>query len=107
MRRVRGEQDIIVRYARERAIETLPALLASREDRRRLLELATRLMADPRLHAANPTAEQLVMLEELRRRLGSDSPPVARAPQVRTRNRSGVRTPKARRREASSGARSR
>jgi pimeloyl-ACP methyl ester carboxylesterase len=48
-RRVRGEQDIVVRYARERAIETLPQLLADRDDRARFLALLDRLAADPRL----------------------------------------------------------
>ena len=38
-RRVRGEQDIVVRYARERAMETLPGLLADRADRERFVQL--------------------------------------------------------------------
>jgi pimeloyl-ACP methyl ester carboxylesterase len=69
MRRVRGEQDIIVRYARERAIETMPALLRDRRDRERLLELATRLMADPRVQAAKPSANQLAAVHELEQAL--------------------------------------
>lgn len=48
-RRVRGEQDIVVRYAREQAIETLPQLLADRDDRTRFLALLDRVVADPRL----------------------------------------------------------
>jgi pimeloyl-ACP methyl ester carboxylesterase len=54
-RRLRGEQDIVVRYAREQAIETLPQLLQDREDRGRFLELLDKLVADPRLlgHAFN------------------------------------------------------
>lgn len=66
-RRIRGEQDIIVRYERERAIETMPALLAEKRDRERLQEFVTRLMADERIQTAQATPEQLAALESLRR----------------------------------------
>ncbi|TMH28942.1 MAG: DUF3141 domain-containing protein [Betaproteobacteria bacterium] len=39
-RRVRGEQDIIVRYEPEKALATLPVLLEDPEDRTRLIALA-------------------------------------------------------------------
>ena len=51
-RRIGGEQEIIARYEPERAIETLPVLLANRKDRDRLLTLLERVLADrqcPRL----------------------------------------------------------
>ncbi len=48
-RRIRGEQDIIVRYARKRAIETFPKLLANPRDRERFLTIVSKLDADPRL----------------------------------------------------------
>ena len=38
-RRIRGEQDIIVRYEPDRALVTLPRLLTRRGDRARLLTL--------------------------------------------------------------------
>ena len=49
MRRIRGEQEIIIRYESERAFETLPQLLADPEDRERFLELLDRLLADRRI----------------------------------------------------------
>src|SRR5262245_6929002 len=58
-RRIRGEQDIIVRYERARALATMPALLPSRADRDRLLELMSRLCTDERVQATQPTPEQV------------------------------------------------
>src|SRR5262249_28537907 len=51
-RRIRGEQDIIVRYEPERALATLPLLLADPADRERLITLARRLLADERVQRA-------------------------------------------------------
>jgi hypothetical protein len=50
LRRVEGEQEIIVRYAPQRALETLPALVRDPADRERLLTLIERAAAfqDPR-----------------------------------------------------------
>ena len=70
-RRIRGEQEIIVRYERDRAFETLPQLLAESADRERLLALLDRLLADRRVQSAKPSAEQLAMLERIRGVLGS------------------------------------
>jgi pimeloyl-ACP methyl ester carboxylesterase len=93
MRRVRGEQDIIVRYERDRALETLPALLADPADRARLVELATRLLADKRFQATKPTAEQTATFEALRRMLAPDLAAKHRpGASARTRERSRVRT---------------
>ena len=62
-RRVRGEQEIIVRYEPEQAIATLPELLADRADRERLLTLLDRLLADERMQRVKPSTEQLAMLQ--------------------------------------------
>jgi pimeloyl-ACP methyl ester carboxylesterase len=78
-RRIRGEQEIIVRYEREKAIETLPVLLGERADRDRLLTLLDRLLGDERMQRTKPTAEQLAMLERIRTVLGSTA---ARRPRV-------------------------
>ena len=64
-RRIRGEQDIIVRYEPARALATLPKLLADPADRERLVELAKRLLADERVQRAGATPEQLAMLETI------------------------------------------
>ena len=57
-RRVRGEQDIIVRYEPELALKTLPQLLSKPGDRERLGTLVQRLIADERMQRGQPTAEQ-------------------------------------------------
>jgi len=65
-RRIRGEQEIIARYDRDQALGTLPALLADRADREKLLTLLDKLMADERVQHAKPTPEQLAMVERIR-----------------------------------------
>ncbi|TDG08300.1 DUF3141 domain-containing protein [Paraburkholderia guartelaensis] len=77
-RRVRGEQEIIVRYEPEQALATLPHLLEDPKDRQKLLELAEKLLADKRVQEAGPTAAQLSMLDKIRSSL-----PLERAPAVR------------------------
>ena len=70
-RRIRGEQEIIVRYEPEKAVETLPALLSERVDRDRLLTLLDRLLADKRVQAVKPSAEQVAALGRIRAVLGA------------------------------------
>jgi pimeloyl-ACP methyl ester carboxylesterase len=64
-RRIRGEQEIIVRYEPERALATLPQLLADPADREKLVTLAQRLMEDERMQRAKPSIEQLAMVEHI------------------------------------------
>ncbi|HET7097080.1 MAG TPA: DUF3141 domain-containing protein [Casimicrobiaceae bacterium] len=64
-RRVRGEQDLIVRYEPERAMATLPILLRDPADREKLVTLARRLLADERLQRAKPSSEQMAMLTNI------------------------------------------
>ena len=77
-RRIRGEQDIIVRYEPERALETLPALVTEAADRDRLVALYQRLLADKRFQGLQPTEEQNAMLgrarELLRARYAVEKP---------------------------------
>jgi pimeloyl-ACP methyl ester carboxylesterase len=68
MRRVRGEQEVVVRYEPERAIETLPLLLS-----------------DPRVPRAEATPEQERTLERIRAVLGGKRP-------TRPRARKGVKS---------------
>jgi pimeloyl-ACP methyl ester carboxylesterase len=70
-RRIGGEQEIIARYEPERAIETLPALLADPADRDRLLTLLERVLADERVQRIQPSAEQTAMLARIRQVLGA------------------------------------
>jgi hypothetical protein len=65
-RRVRGEQEIVVRYEPERALATLPQLLDQPADRERFVAFIERLCADPRLQMVNPTPAQEAMLKRLR-----------------------------------------
>ncbi len=77
-RRIGGEQEIIARYEPDKAVETLPALLAERKDRERLVSLLERVLADKRVQRIQPSAEQKAMLARIRRVLGS----VERRPRV-------------------------
>lgn len=72
-RRVRGEQEIIVRYEPQRALETLPQLLDD-EERERLLALIERVVSDKRVLAVQPTAGQISMIERVRTVLNERSP---------------------------------
>jgi pimeloyl-ACP methyl ester carboxylesterase len=74
-RRIRGEQDIIVRYEPERALATLPLLLADVADRERLITLAKRLLADERVQRTGASPEQLAMLETIAETLRAGATP--------------------------------
>jgi hypothetical protein len=65
-RRIEGEQELIARYAPERAVATLPALLADADDRGRLLTLLDSVLADKRVQRIEPSAEQKTMLARIR-----------------------------------------
>lgn len=69
-RRVRGEQELIVRYAPDRALATLPTLLPEKSDRERFLSLLERLLADQRVQKVKPLPEQVAMLERIRTTVG-------------------------------------
>ena len=71
-RRIQGEQDVIVSYEREAAIESLPQLLADPQDRQQLLTLLERLPADPRLQSAGISPQQLETLDRIRRVLATE-----------------------------------
>jgi pimeloyl-ACP methyl ester carboxylesterase len=69
-RRIQGEQEIIVRYEPELAIQTLPQLLGP-SDRERLSTLLERLVHDKRMLATKPTRGQDAMLERVRAALAA------------------------------------
>ncbi len=64
-RRIRGEQELIVRYEPERAAATLPLLLRDPADRARLITLARKLLADERMQRSQPSSEQVAMLQHI------------------------------------------
>jgi pimeloyl-ACP methyl ester carboxylesterase len=80
MRRIRGEQEVIVAHAPELAIETMPALLADPDDRIRFFALFERLAADPRVRREQATDAQIEVLAQLRSTLGDGVPPAGRQP---------------------------
>ena len=96
-RRIRGEQDIIVRYAPERAIAALPKLLARRGDRERLVRLVRALLADERMRRFAPTGEQLAMIDSIGESLDLPSAAGAR----RTGGRKSAAVPATRQRAGS------
>jgi pimeloyl-ACP methyl ester carboxylesterase len=82
-RRIRGEQDIVVRYELDRAIQTLPRLLRNPEDRKRLLTLFDRLLADERFQNLKPTSGQTAMFDRINAVLGVDAPAARRLAAVK------------------------
>jgi hypothetical protein len=84
-RRIRGEQEIVVRYEPERAVTTLPLLLSQRGDRERLLKLLDGLLADPRVQGGKATAEQRAMLARIRAVLRPNDHSKARRSAARTK----------------------
>ena len=68
-RRIRGEQEIIVRYDPERALATLPRLLDDAE-REHLAALIERVVSDKRVLERPPTPAQAAMLQRVRQALG-------------------------------------
>jgi hypothetical protein len=83
-RRIRGEQDIIVRYEPERAVETLPKLLGNPEDRKRLVTLFDRLLRDERFQTVKPTAEQAAMFDRINSMLRTERAGVGRLSAVKS-----------------------
>ena len=79
VRRIGGEQEIIARYEPDKAIETLPVLLAKRNDRDRLLMLLERVLADKRVQLIEPSPEQRAMLARIRDVLGASDRRLLRA----------------------------
>jgi hypothetical protein len=90
-RRIGGEQEIIARYEPDKAFDTLPALLANRRDRDRLLTLLDRVLADKRVQRIEPAPEQLAALARIRRVLGANGSRVA-TPRATQRSRRAAAT---------------
>ncbi len=63
---VRSEQDIIVEFEPERALHTLPELLADPPDRERFLLVLDRIASDREL-VGDPTPDQLEMVTRIRK----------------------------------------
>jgi hypothetical protein len=76
-RRIRGEQDIIVRYARDQALATFPQLLGDPGDRERFLGLLKLLLDDPRLLGHAASEHDAGVIAAVRKGLGSSTPQLA------------------------------
>ena len=90
-RRVRGNQELIVRYAPEAAVETLSSLLPEQADRDRLLSLLDRVLKDERVQKLKPSPEQIAMLERIRTAVGGNggavpAPDGANVSRIQTRS---------------------
>ena len=93
-RRVRGEQEIVVRYEPDRALETLPSLLRDPADRARLVTLLRKLRGDERVRRAAPTDDEKAIVEHIGAAL--EAPPGLRTPKrapKRAAKRTAKRTP--------------
>ena len=73
-RRIRGEQDIIVRYEPERALETLPQLLSQESDRDKLRTFLEQLLAEESIQQLKFTEQQSEMLDRIKKVLGPAAP---------------------------------
>jgi len=78
-KRIRGEQDAIVHFEPERALETFPQLLDDPADRERFLQVLERLTTDPRVCAEKATPEQIAIVARIRQVLGAATPRIAAA----------------------------
>lgn len=74
VRRIAGQQQILVRYEPEKALATLPKLLSEPQDRDRLLTLLDRVLADERVQKTHPTPEQKEMFARIHSVLGVAPP---------------------------------
>ncbi len=90
-RRVRGEQEIIVRYAPDEALATLPQLLRDETDRARLVAFVRALLADERVQRSKPSSEQLAMVEQLGQTLSVQPQPRVRKAAARKSKRAKPR----------------
>jgi hypothetical protein len=97
-RTIRGGQEIIAHYEPERALATLPLLLPGEADRARLLALIDRIMADRRIQESHPGAQQLAMVERIRKLLARPrrTAKAVKAPAGRTRARRAATAPASR-----------
>ena len=86
-RRIRGEQEIIVRYEPEQALATLPKLLAKQGDREKLVTLVRSLLEDERVQRAAPTTEQLTMVRSIGQVLNVAAKPARRRSSARNKKR--------------------
>jgi hypothetical protein len=96
-RRIRGEQELIVRYEPERAAATLPILLRNPADRERLITLARTLLADERLQRSKPSSEQIATLEHIGETLHVEPMRGRRAPAAVRAMRKPAKKPSAKR----------
>jgi hypothetical protein len=78
-RRIRGEQDIVVRYEPQRALETLPRLVGDPAERKRLLTLIERVAGNARLGEAGLGPEQHALVARIRKALETQLPARAAA----------------------------
>ena len=65
LRQIRGMQETIVKYEPQKALTTLPALLNDVEVRR-ILQLLSKLAADPRVRWQSATPQQHQLLQKIR-----------------------------------------
>jgi hypothetical protein len=77
-RPIRGMQDLIVHHDCDRALATLPALLKTPGDRRRLLTLLERAMAEEGVRQLDIVPEQFEMLRRIRQVLSKAVRPPAK-----------------------------
>ncbi|AOB32536.1 poly(3-hydroxybutyrate) depolymerase [Bordetella sp. H567] len=79
-RTIRGQQEIVAQYDKDRAVETLPELLRDPADRKRFLSLVAKLMADERVRGLTSSDAQIAMLDRIRQVLPGNKLTKGKAP---------------------------
>jgi hypothetical protein len=72
-RRIRGEQEVAANLEPDRALATLPKLVAKAADRRRLVTLIEHMFEEGRSRGVSPTEAQSAMLGRIRAVLGAQA----------------------------------
>jgi hypothetical protein len=72
VRRICGEQELIVLNEPKRALSTLPKLLADPSDRERFLTLLDRVLSNEGVLREKPSPEQFAMAEKIRKALSPE-----------------------------------
>jgi pimeloyl-ACP methyl ester carboxylesterase len=91
-RRIRGEQEVVVRLEPELALETLRLLVPATKDRERLMSLVDHVIREGGAHGVSPTTEQQAMLARIRDVLSTGSTPRLRKAAAGARRRKKATT---------------
>jgi pimeloyl-ACP methyl ester carboxylesterase len=91
LRRIRGVQEIIVRFEPEKAVATLPGLVRDPAERDKLQRLFDAVLKDPRVQAIDLTPEQAAARQRIRAAFGEVPPTLPARPAKAEKPKASVR----------------